>query len=385
MNSNPLRSLTNLVASRKLGARDPSVDALRGLAILVMILVNHSPPSVERYGFIVHAPWTGWTIADTVFPVFLFLVGVSIAYSCSNKPTDSSYMPFARIVRRTLVLIGINFFLVNFPYYEFDRLVVYGTLTRIAYSYCFAVIFFYMFGWRSQLMIAVGILAAQWWILTRFNVPEIGPGVLTIEGNASVYIDRLVFGAFADRLDLYGPITQGLLPGASAIATTIIGTLAGRWFLSMSDQPSKDYYVLAAGLILWVTGVVWGQTYPVSKPLWTGSYVVMMAGMSLTLIAGFNLLSGLRVFEQLTFPLRVAGVNALFIYVFAQLFQRFLVYGRLTQDDGTTIRYRFYIYENWFEPWVDGKPGALIYALVFLSICYAATYVLYRQRIFIKL
>jgi predicted acyltransferase len=380
-----LNSIVDLFASRQLGTRDESVDALRGLAILVMILVNHSPPTDDRYAFLLHAPWTGWTVADTVFPVFLFLVGVSIVYSSSCPSGNSEHIPWDRIIRRTLILLTINFVLVNFPYYELDKLVVYGTLTRIGYCYFFAVLLYYLCGWRVQLVMAISILFAQWWILTRFEVPGIGAGVLTIEGNASVYIDRLVFGSFAERLHLNGPITQGLLPGASAVATTILGALAGRWIRYTSETVGRDYQLLALGTSLYIAGNLWGLSYPVSKPLWTGSYVCMMTGLSLFLIGSLNLLSKFTGFSRLLFPLRVAGVNALFIYVFAQLFQRVLVYGRLVQEDGTTIRYRYYIYEQWVEPMVNGKPGALLYALVFLAICYAATYFLYRQRIFVKL
>ncbi len=380
-----LNAIVGFFASRRLGSRDASVDALRGLAILIMILVNHSPPTDDRYGFLQHAPWTGWTVADTVFPVFLFLVGVSIAYSSANRSSVSQSPPWGRIIRRTLILFAISLFLVNFPYYELDKLVVYGTLTRIAYCYFFAVTLYYLCGWRLQLMVAAGILLIQWLILTRMEVPGIGAGVLTIDGNASVYIDRLAFGSFADALHLNGPITQGLLPGASAVATTILGTLAGRWLGHTAQNAGRDYQLLAVGAAAFSAGSLIGHFYPVSKPLWTGSYVIVMAGLALFLIGALNLLSRHRGFRQLLVPLQIAGVNALFIYVFAQLFQRLLVYGRLVQADGTTIRFRYYIYEQWFEPLANGKPGALIYALVFLSICYAATYFLYRRRIFVKL
>lgn len=371
--------------SRKLGERNVSVDVLRGLAIIGMILVNHAPPSPEIYGFLVHAPLTGWTLADTIFPIFLFLVGISIAFSQGGRNKGRSSLSYARIARRTALLVLINIGLVNFPYYEFSTLVVHGTLTRIAYCYLVASLLSHWFGLRTQLAVIAGILAVQWWFLTRFDVPGIGAGVFTVEGNASNYLDYLIFGGGVERLLLNGPIVQGLLPAASAIATTLIGVLTGQWIRSLANADNRVNGMFAIGLILFLLGNIWNVTYPVSKPLWTGSYVVLMAGLSLQMIALIDWLLAFRWPRRIGMAFRIAGVNALFFYVFAQLFQRVLVYGRVYHADGTSTRYKYLIYENWVEPWVSGKAGALIYVLIFLSICYAVAALLYRRQIFVKL
>ena len=175
------------------------------------------------------------------------------------------------------------------------------------------------------------------------------------------------------------------MPSLSAIATTLIGTLTGSWIRATADSGKRDYEMFAIGLLLFLLGSLWSLAYPVSKPLWTGSYVVLMAGLSLQLLALINWF--LR-FPKLGFIgtlFRIAGVNALFFYVFAQSFQRVLVYGRLKQADGTATRFRYLIGEKWVEVWGDGKAGALIYTLVFLAICYLVVFMLYRRRIFIKL
>ena len=380
-----LDSVLSIFVARDLGERDLSVDMLRGLAVIGMILVNHAPPTPDVYAFLLHAPWLGWTFADMIFPAFLFLVGVSVSYSQGKESGNTKVVPYARIFRRVVLLMAINVVLVNFPYYEFETLVLHGTLTRIAYCYLVAALICSHFGWRAQLGIVIGILALQWWFLMQYDVPEFGHGVITVDGNASNYLDRMIFGEFVDRLLLNGSVVQGLLPAAGSIASALIGVLSGRWIRSCSSKESKIAGLFAAGLILIIVGSMWSGSYPINKQLWTGSYVLLMGGFSLQLLALFDWLSRFRRLRVAGKFLEVAGVNALFFYVFAQSFQRLLVYGRVSNPDGTSTRYKYVIYENWVEPWIDGKAGALIYALTFLAICYSIVLGLYCRRIFVKL
>ena len=374
-----------MFVSRNLGVRDCCIDAFRGLAIIGMILVNHAPPTTNIYGFLTHAPWVGWTIADTIFPAFLFLVGISISYAFKNVGHTEGIIPHSKIVRRSASLILISILLVNFPYYDLATLKIHGTLTRIGYSYFFASMFAWYMGWKGQLGIVIGILFTQWWFLTQFNVPGFGSGIFTLEANASGYLDKLLLGGIAERFVLNGPVIQGLLPSAAAIASTLIGVLAGRWLQSQSDFDKKVNGLFAIGLVLFFGGSAWGVVLPISKPLWTASYVVLMAGISLQILALIYWLMERREFSCIGKLLQIAGVNALFFYVFAQSVQRILVYGRVGNPDGSSTRLRYLIYENWVEPWVPGKFGALLYALCFLSLCYLVVYALYRRKIFIKL
>ena len=377
--------LSEVFVSRNLGERDTAVDALRGLAIIGMVLVNHSPPTADRYAFIVHVPWTGWSIADTIFPIFLFLVGASISFSRGNNSIAWSAIPYWRILRRTALLFAISIALVNFPYYDLETLKLHGTLARISICYLLATLINFGLASRVIAAIVLGILAVQWWFLTQFDVPGWGQGVLTIEGNASSYLDGLVFGSFGERLKLADRVVQGILPTAGSVATTLAGVLVGRWIRSASSAAGRVAPLFAVGLMLYYAGSIWAVAYPVSKQLWTGSYVILMLGISVQLLALATWLSEIRKLTVILRFLQIAGVNALFFYVFAQSIQRVLVYWRFPDADGSTTQLRFYIYENLFDPWVTGKLGALLYVLSFLAICYAIVYLLYRRRIFIKL
>ncbi len=131
-------------------------------------------------------------------------------------------------------------------------------------------------------------------------------------------------------------------------------------------------------------GNAWNELLPVNKQLWTASYVLLMAGIAMQFLAAIAWITDHCGYRAWAVPLRIAGVNALFSYVFAQSLQRALVYGRVATKDGV-IRLRYLVYQRLFAPWIAGEPSALTFALVFSSICFAVVFVLYRKRLFIKL
>lgn len=382
----PARYLASLFVSRTLANRDFALDALRGLLIAGMILVNHPPPGVPVYSPFAHAAWHGWTLADTIFPGFLFVVGVSIRLAMTDGhglPLAPGAAVYGKLLRRFCLLLILNFLLMNFPYYFAGPLHFTGTLALIAWCYLFASLIHLHCGPRVQFALVVIALLVQWSVFALLPVPGFGPGVMTLEGNAASHIDRLIFAP------LFGPNRGGemaivILPTLGAIATTLIGVLAGHWLRSARALPVRVSGLFAVGLFLFLLGNVWNELLPVNKQLWTASYVVLMAGIALQLLAAISWMTEHCGYRAWAIPLQIAGVNALFYYVFAQSLQRILVYGRLATEDGV-IRLRYLIYERYFAPWVSGELGSLVYVLAFTSICYAVVLVLYRKRVFVKL
>lgn len=377
----PGTALSSFV-SRSLEHRDYVVDAVRGLAIAGMVLVNGAPPTDSIYAPLVHAPWHGWTLADTIFPLFLFIVGISITFSL--KPGDAGRFAYSRIVRRTAVLIAINVLLVNFPYYELHKLAVTGVLTHIAVCYLVVALLHLRTTWRAQVALIAAIWVVHWALLRLLEVPGFGAGNLTPTGNTSRYVDQLLLGphsrSYYDEIE-----TSGVLAVFSSITTTTIGLLTGGWLQRKADPAARIAALFTAGFALLVLGSAWGAVLPINKSLWTGSYAALTAGISLQILAAGYWVMELRGWKSWAKPLQVAGVNALALYVLSQGIQRILVYGRIPDAHGGSVRLRHAIYEGVFSRWLPGEPGALVYALVFLLVCFGVLAVLYRKRIFIKL
>jgi predicted acyltransferase len=369
--------------SRSLEHRDYVVDALRGLAIAGMVLVNGAPPTDSIYAPLVHASWHGWTLADTIFPLFLFIVGLSITFSLKPAGAGPQWPMYRKIGRRTVVLIVIGLALINFPYYELHKLTVTGTLTHIALCYLVVALLHLHTTWRVQAALIVVIWLAHWGLLRLLEVPGFGAGDLTPAGNASRYVDQLLLGPHSHSY--YGEIeTSGVLAVLSSVSTTLIGLLTGT-YIGKADLPARTKGLLVGGVALFVLGNAWSGLLPINKPLWTGSYVALTAGISLLLLAAGYWVMELRGWKSWAKPLQVAGVNALTLYVLSQGLQRVLVYGRIRGEDGTAVRLRFLLYEDVFKPWMPGEPGALLFACVILLLCFLVVAVLYRRRIFIKL
>ncbi len=58
-----------------------ALDVFRGITIAAMILVNNPGSWSNVYSPLLHADWHGCTPTDLVFPFFLFIVGISIAFA----------------------------------------------------------------------------------------------------------------------------------------------------------------------------------------------------------------------------------------------------------------------------------------------------------------
>jgi predicted acyltransferase len=370
-----------------LESRDYTVDAVRGLAIVGMILVNGAPPTDKIYAPLVHASWHGWTLADTIFPLFLFIVGVSIAFAV-RRPDGNSGVPlqqaYWKIGRRAALLFALNVALMNFPYYELHRLLLTGLFTHIAVCYLVAALLHLHTRWRVQVAVIAVIWLAHWMLLALLDVPGYGAGDLTPAGNASRYVDQLLLGPHSQSY--HGEIEpSGVLAIFSAISTTVIGLLTGHWLRSKTDLPVRIAALFTAGFALFVLGSAWDHVLPVNKALWTGSYVALTAGVSLQVLAAGYWVTELWGARAWAKPLQIAGSNALAMYVVAAGIQRVLVYGRIAGENGTAVRLRYVIYERLFEPWIPGKPGALLFTGIILAACFVLVAVLYRRRIFIKL
>jgi predicted acyltransferase len=380
--------------SRDLARRDIALDAFRGLMILGMILVNHPPPTGALYAPLMHAAWNGWTLADTIFPGFLFAVGVAV--SLAIQPDASRRSPSARlgglgrVVRRFLLLMALNLVLINFPYYFGVQLRLNGTLALIAWCYLAAASLHILAGVRTQVVAIVLLLAVQWALLAWLPLPGAAVGTMTPDVNAARHLDALVFShALGPAWTGQGAETIALpsfgVPALGAIASTLIGMLAGRWMRRAAGISDGLCGLFVVSFAFLAAAMAWSEVLPVNKTLWTGSYVLLMGGIAMQLYAtGVWLVRevGARAWAV---PLQVAGANALFFYVLAQAVQRILVYGRIRGADGSATSLRQVVFDAYASTGLTGQFGSLVYSLMFLLACYAVVWMLFRRRIFLRL
>ncbi len=373
------------------GTRTPaerlvSLDLFRGLVIAFMILVNDPGDGPSSYCPLKHAEWNGWTPTDLVFPFFVFIVGVSMAFSFRSRldrgQTRSQLLKHA--VWRGGLLFALGVLLNGLgARYHFDHWRLYGVLQRIAICYVITAILELWADWRAQVAVALACLAG-YWVLMRY-VPVPGFGVPTRDIPLLDPDRNLV--AWLDRKLLMGHLyegtrdPEGLISNIPAIATSLLGLLTGKWLRTQRAARIKTLAMIAAGIAALFMGKIMDVWFPINKKLWTSSYVVFTAGLALISLALCYWVVDVRKHGgRWTWPILVFGTNAIAAYVLSESLA-IALYGLST--GGNTLM--GHIYTSIFAPLASPANSSLLYALTYVALCWVVMAVLYRKRIFLKI
>lgn len=379
-------SITTSAPASTIAGRVLSVDIARGITIAFMIMVNNN--GAHPWHPFTHSLWNGWTPTDLVFPCFLFIVGVSIVLAFGKRFERG--VPKGRIVasilRRTAILILLGLVVNGYPHFPLATLRLYGVLQRIALCYC-CVALFYL--WRRDATSKIGAIVAilvGYWVLMRY-VPVPGAGLpgkdipfLDPTQNWAAWLDRHIFPG-----RLYEGVRdpEGFLSTFPAIATTLLGLLAGLWM--RTERPRKQIAIglVAGGIALIVLGKVWGISFPLNKKLWTSSYVLFSAGASALLVGGLYWMIDIKGWRKAwTQPWIVFGTNAIFAYMLSELLASTLWMMGLHHH---TEMFWTAIYMPVFARIEPAGLGSLLYSIAFTIVCWLATYPLWRKKIFLKI
>jgi predicted acyltransferase len=361
------------------------VDALRGLAIAGMIVVNNPGDRKQVFLQLLHAPWHGLTLADCVFPLFLFLVGVCAALAIDPDKTRDAQAQ-ARLWRKMLLRAAVLFALglaENASLrLSFEALRIPGVLQRIAMVYLAA-------AWlqsrrlssRSLAAIIAVTLLGYWLLLATVPVPGHGHPSLAMEPNLQGWLDQLVLGRHIWKFNTsWDP--EGILSTFPAMALGLIGVLAGRWLRAGGLD-----WVRAAGLglALVTTGLVWNTSLPFNKSLCTSSFVLATGGLSLSLLALAHAVLDSRASPGWAHPLVILGRNPLLLYVVASFLASTLRHITVADASGQTVNLQTWLYNALFGGWPPGPLPSLAWGVAFLLPLFLLAWVLDARRIVIKL
>jgi predicted acyltransferase len=365
------------------GQRLASLDAFRGLTIAGMILVNNPGSWDYVYPPLRHAEWHGWTPTDLVFPFFVFIVGVSIALAMSRRKGEGAGRAdlYFKIFKRTIIIFALGILLRLVPHFDFATVRIPGVLQRIALCYLCAALLDIHAGPGERIGVAVFLLAGYWAVLKFIPVPGYGAGALAYKGNLAGYIDlRLLAG------HLYKPEVdpEGILSTFPAIATAILGTLAGDWLRSRRGDFIKTLGLLAAGLCLTGLGLALHPYFPINKQLWTSTFVLFTAGAALLILAVCFVLIDIFKWKKWAVPFLVFGTNAIAAYVGSGLMIKLLALVNVSSG-GRKVTPLAWIYQHLFVPWAGNLNGSLAFAICFVLFWLILMTPLYRKKIFIKI
>jgi predicted acyltransferase len=333
-----------------------SLDVFRGLTIALMVIVNN--PWYTAYPVLEHAAWNGLTLADVVFPAFIFIVGVSIAFSFSKRSEKglSTRKMVLGIIRRTIILFLLGLIVNGFPYYDLNTLRITGVLQRIAVCYLIASLVFLFLKNRERIILTLAIPLAYWGLVSS-NLPNIDALIL---GSSHVYPYTAVD-------------PEGIVSTFSAISTCLIGVLVGQYILEKGHRNALKG-LGKFGFLASVIGLVWNSIFPVNKTIWSSSYVALMGGLDILVLTACLYAIDVRKKKQWTTPLVILGMNAIFVYVFSEIVNIALIHFSNIQS----------LIYGWYSFFLSPENASLLYALTFLGFCWIIPALLYRKRIFLK-
>ena len=364
-----------------------SVDVVRGMTIAAMILVNNPGDWSAVYSPLLHAYWTGFTLADLVFPAFVFIMGVSMPFAFARRLAAGATARdlYWRIGRRAALLIVLGLALnalaalqagtpLRFP----------GVLQRLAFAYVLASMAVIHLDSRNWIVVIGAALLGHWALLTLVPFGGNPAGTMTVEHNLARYLDTTLFGRHALTI----PIDpEGLLGTLPAAATALIGAAIGASIQRGVGFTSAARAVGLNGVLLLGTGYVWSWMLPLSKPLWTGSFALTATGLTAIALAATIVLVDTRGWRRWALPFQWLGVNPIAIYVFSEIAGR--VIDRVPIASGTdAVSLKAWLFwqviEPAIEPWTDAT-ASLIFGIGYVALWIAAAGLLYRFRIRIQL
>ena len=357
-----------------------SLDVFRGITIAGMVLVNNPGSWEHIYWPLEHAQWHGWTPTDLVFPFFLFIVGVAIplAFARRIEIGGGKRDLYLKIIKRTLIILAIGLFLNGLPYFGLAEYRIPGVLQRIAVCYFFASIIFLNTKVRTQIAITIGLLIGYWLLVRLVPAPGFPAGDLTKEGSLPSFVDRVVFGKHVwAQARVYDP--EGLLSTIPSIATTLIGVLTGTWLRTEKTRYEKAAGMFVVGAVCVAVGWAWNSFFPINKALWTSSYVLFTGGLALQFVSICYWLIDIKGYRRWAKPFEVFGLNAIALYVVADVIA--ILLGTVRVGNATLGGW---IYDHIFASWASPVNASLAFAIGFVLVCLALMWILYHRKIFLK-
>jgi predicted acyltransferase len=416
MNTPVSVSLNNDAAQASSDARPKrmlSVDALRGFDMFWIIGGEEVAKALEALGGgwlltavsqqLKHVEWAGFRFYDGIFPLFLFLVGVSITLSMDRMLASAGRRgALARIARRSVLLFAVGVFYYGGFSRAWPDVQVSGVLPRIALCYFVAATLYVFLPWKGLVAAAVLFLAGYWALLTFAPFPDVSLAHGTVGKKGSqteaktppallagevamvsgVFEEGRNFTHYVDYRWLPGKkrnlyySNEGLLSTMSAVVTTLFGIMAG-WLLTSTrwTEKQKAAWLLGAGTAALGMGFLWGLQMPVIKRIWSPSFCLVSGGFSAVMLGAFYLVVDVWRWQKWCTPLLWIGANALAVYLAVNLLDFNAIAVRLAGGD----------VQAFLDSRIGQGVGGVLIAGIGLLLPVMFVRFLHRQKIFIRL
>ena len=351
-----------------------SLDVLRGITVFGMIVVNNAGGKYS-YDSLQHSVWNGLTPCDLVFPLFVFIMGISTYIALRKFQFQPAAAVIRKIVRRTalIFLIGWGIYWFEFAcegdFFPFAHIRILGVLPRIAL--CYGIVSLLALYVRPKgLACIAGFLLLSYAFLLHFGngyAQDAGVNILAIWDTNVLGYEHLYHKSPVDP--------EGLTSTLSAIAHTIIGFLCGRLIMETKDLSQKIIKLFVAGFLLAAIGFLLVEWLPLNKRVWSPSYALVTCGLAAMLQAALLYFIDAQGRKEWCRFFEVFGVNPLFLYVLSELTAVVL----------NVTEWKPVLYGSIHSVISNPYLASAVYSLLFVGVMGAIGYPLYKKKIYIKI
>lgn len=319
-----------------------------------------------------HVPWHGFHFYDMIFPLFLFIAGISFPFSMAKRAAnnESRILIYKHVIFRGLILVFLGIIYNNGVRFNFGELRYGSVLGRIGLAWMFAAIIFMNTKLIFRIIWFLSLLIGYWLLLLLFPAHDLGStDPFSQTGNLASYIDRLIMPG---RLYLGNHDPEGIFSTIPAISTALLGMFTGEYLMSKylhDKQLKKVFYMVLAAIALMIIGKIWDLNFPINKNIWSSSFVCFVGGLSLLLFSVFYLIIDVWNLRKWAFFFVVIGMNPITIY----LAQRIINFRSASKFFFSGFIELFP--ETW-EPFLGG--------IAITTIGWVFLYFLYKKKIFLK-
>lgn len=358
-----------------------SLDALRGFDMLFIAGLAYLIravcclfPGGESFWLenqMHHVAWDGLAHHDTIFPLFIFIAGVSFPYSYAKqvKIGKTRWQIYKKIFIRAAVLVFLGMICNGLLKLQSGPQRFFSVLERIGVAGMFASILYINFKPRGRIIIAALILIV-YGAISFIVAPDAPAGTspLSLEGSIAAYVDRTLFPNLIYKQGIYDP--EGLLSTFPAIVTAMLGNFTGEFISnSKSSENKKCLYMIGAAAVMTIVGLIWSHWLPLNKKLWSSSFTLVVGGYSVAMLALFYWLIDVKGYQKWAFPLKVVGMNSIAIFMLPKIIDlkytvNFFLGGLCTR-----------LGEGWDN---------VLFWSGYLVLVYLILYFMYKKDIFIK-
>ena len=366
--------------SKTISQRLYSLDALRGFDMLWIMglgfmIEDYSTGKsssfwIFLYSQVTHKVWDGFSSWDLIFPLFMFLAGVSTPLSMDRalEKGKSKKELLWKVIKRGLILILLGMIEENgLQIHPLSQIRFPSVLGKIGASYMLACMI-YLYADKKMQWVWFSSLIIGYWLLLKFtSAPGFPMGDLTEPGNFMSYFDRSVLPG---RLSRGIHDTVGLLCTVTGVCTVLMGIFAGTFLKNVKyNQVNKVKWLVLGGIISILLARLWNLDFPYNKNLWSSSFVLLTGGISSLLLALFYYIIDVKGWQRWSFPFRVIGMNSILAYMTP-------VFIDWTFTSTSLFR--------WLQQLIGEPNGIIAIRIGAIILQWLFLYFLYKKKIFMK-